>query len=95
MTNTEIKNPIPRVPERANEGKTAEQIVDEQFFTAQSGRKADATDKLLIADIEEKVKSLARTIVLDVPPGRNRSTALTKLEDVQMRAIRAIFSPVG
>lgn len=93
MTNTEIKNPLPRVPEFTP--PTAEQIVDDQFFTAQSGRKADATDKLLIADIEGKVKSLARTIVLDVPPGRNRSTALAKLEDVQMRAIRAIFSPVG
>ena len=93
MTNTEVNNHLPLVPEFTP--RTAEQIVDDQFFTAQSGRKATESDKLLISSIEEQVKSLARTIVLDVPPGRNRSTALTKLEDVQMRAIRAIFSPVG
>lgn len=86
---------IPLVPEFNADPRTAEQIVEDQFFTAQSGRKADETDKSLIASIEKKVKSLAMTVVLDVPPGRNRATALTHLEDFQMRAIRAIFSPVG
>lgn len=86
---------IPLVPEFNADPRTAEQIVEDQFFTSQSGRKATDSDRLLIAEIEAKVKSLARTIILDVPAGRNRSLALTHLEDVQMRAIRALFSPVG
>lgn len=79
----------------APKAKTAEQQADEQFFTSQTGRTATDSDKVLMALIGEKVKGLARTIYLDVPAGRNRSLALTALEDVQMRAIRAIFSPVG
>lgn len=79
----------------APKAKTAEQQAEEQFFTAQTGRVADESDKALMALINDKVKGLARTIFLDVPAGHNRSLALTALEDVQMRAIRAIFSPVG
>lgn len=79
----------------APKAKTAEQVVDERFFTSQNGRVADEGDKILMAHINEKVKDLARTIELDVPAGRNKAVALTALEDVQMRAIRAIFSPVG
>lgn len=75
--------------------KTADQLAEERFFTSQTGRVADESDKALIANINEKVKSLARTILLDVPVGRNQSIALKALEDVQMRAIRAVFSPVG
>lgn len=77
------------------EVKTAEQIVEETYFTAQSGRKATDTDRRLIADIEAAVKQLALIIELDVPGGRNKSLAKKALEDVQMRAIRAIFSPIG
>lgn len=75
--------------------KTAEDIVNDTFFTAQSGRKATDTDRRLIADIEAAVKQLALIIELDVPAGRNKSLAKKALEDVQMRSIRAIFSPIG
>ncbi|AWY05851.1 hypothetical protein SEA_PLATTE_27 [Microbacterium phage Platte] len=75
--------------------QTAEEIVNETFFTAQSGRPATNADRKLIADIEAAVKQLALIIEIDVPNGRNKSLAKKALEDVQMRAIRAIFSPIG
>lgn len=75
--------------------KTAEQQAEEMFFNSQTGRTATDTDRELMTLINEKVKTLGRTILLDVPAGRNRSLALTALEEVQMRAVRAIFSPVG
>ncbi|QDH92180.1 hypothetical protein SEA_PHILLYPHILLY_29 [Microbacterium phage PhillyPhilly] len=75
--------------------KTAEQVVAEQFFTAQTGRSANESDKALAQAIHEKVVALALLIEIDIPAGRNKSLAKTALEDVQMRAIRAIFSPVG
>lgn len=75
--------------------QTAEEIVNETFFTAQTGREATESDKALVAAIHEKVTELAYLIELDVPPGRNKSLAKTALEDVQMRAIRGVFSPIG
>lgn len=75
--------------------KTAEQVVEETYFTAQSGRPATESDKALVAAIHEKVVELALLIEIDVPAGRNKSLAKTALEDVQMRAVRAVFSPVG
>lgn len=92
---TNIESTAPRVPERENEGKTAEQIVDETYFTSATGRKPRESDLTLMAAINEQVKTLGRTIELDVPGGRNKSLAKKALEDVQMRAIRAIFSPIG
>lgn len=86
---------IPLVPEFNHDPRTAEQIVNETFFTAQSGRAATDSDRKLVADIEAAVKQLALIIELDVPAGRNKSLAKKALEDVQMRAIRGIFSPVG
>lgn len=74
---------------------TAEDVVRDTFFTTQTGRVATESDKLLIADIHEKVVALALVIELDVPAGRNKSLAKKALEDVQMRAVRAIFSPIG
>lgn len=79
----------------APKAKTAEQLAEERFFTSQTGRVPDESDNALMALINDKVKDLARTILLDVPVGPNQSIALKALEDVQMRAIRAIFSPVG
>lgn len=75
--------------------QTPEEIVNETFFTAQSGRPATDEDRKLIADIEAAVKQLALIIETDVPKGRNKSLAKTALEEVQMRAVRAIFSPIG
>ena len=75
--------------------QTAEQVVSETYFNAQTGRTPTESDKALIADIHEKVTALGLLIEIDVPPGRNKSLAKKALEDVQMRAVRAIFSPVG
>lgn len=72
---------------------TAEQMADWHFFNAKNGRKPTQSELDLIDAIQEKTKDLARTIFLDVPPGRNRSLAITALEDVQIRAVRAIFEP--
>lgn len=75
--------------------KTAEQVVADTFFTAQTGRVATDADKALIQAIHEKVVALALLIEIDVPNGRNKSLAKKALEETQMRAVRAIFSPVG
>jgi hypothetical protein len=59
-----------------------------------------ATDRYFTASEDDRVVALRNAIVdlavhLDtlVPPGRNKSLALTALEDVQMRANRGIFAP--
>lgn len=80
---------------RVERNGTAEQVVNERFFTAQTGRKPTESDKALVQAIHDKVEALALLIEIDVPSGRNKSLAMTALEDVQMRAIRAVFSPVG
>lgn len=84
---------LPRVPEAPV--VTAEQVVSDTFFTAQTGRAATEADKALVAAIHEKVVALALLIEIDVPGGRNKSLAKKALEDVQMRAVRAVYSPIG
>lgn len=75
--------------------QTAEEIVAETFFTSQTGREATESDKVLVAAIHQKVTELALLIEIDVPAGRNKSLAKKALEDVQMRAIRGVYSPIG
>jgi len=89
MTNAPEASPIAE-PHRQ---LTAEEVVAQQFFTAQTGRKATAADLNLVGAIHEKVTALALLIEIDVPGGRNKALAKTALEEVQMRAIRAIFAP--
>lgn len=72
---------------------TAEQLADYHFFNAKSGRKPTESEGLLIDAIQAKVKDLGRLIFLDVPSNRNRSLAIKALEDVSMRAVRALFEP--
>lgn len=72
---------------------TAEQLADHHFFNAKSGRKPTESEGLLIDAIQEKVKDLGTLIFLDVPSNRNRSLAITALEEASMRAVRAIFEP--
>lgn len=79
----------------SNAQKTAEQVATETYFNAQTGRKPSEADKALVAAIHEKVLDLGILIELDVPAGRNKALAKTALEEVQMRANRAIFSPIG
>lgn len=77
----------------SNVPQTAEELADFHFFNAKSGRKPTEREGKLIDDIQDQAKKLARTIFLDVPPNRNRSLAITALEDAAMRAVRAIFEP--
>lgn len=72
---------------------TAEQLADHHFFNAKSGRKPDQRESDLIDTIQDRVKSLAHVIFLDVPENRNRSLAINALEEASMRAVRAIFEP--
>lgn len=77
----------------SNAPQTAEQLADFHLFNAKNGRKPTDREAKLIDSIQEHGKTLARTIFLDVPENRNRSLAITALEDAVMRATRAIFEP--
>lgn len=72
---------------------TAEQLADHHFFNAKGGRKPTEIEGQLIDAIQAKVKDLGQLIFLDVPSNRNRSPAIKALEDVSMRAVRALFEP--
>jgi hypothetical protein len=64
----------------------------ERFFTAQSGKPAENWQKNAVAVINANIIELAAAIDELVPHTRNKSLALTALEDVSMRANRAIFA---
>lgn len=64
-----------------------------RFFTAAAGAPPTAQQKEAVATLREHIVALAAQIEELTPPGRNQSLALTALEDVQMRANRAIFAP--
>lgn len=64
----------------------------ERFFTAASGKKPDLEQLAAVNTLQALVVGLAAQIELLVPGGRNKSLALTALEDVQMRANRGIFA---
>lgn len=66
--------------------------IADRFITAANGTPPTARQKAAVADIAECVIRLAEEIDLFVPEGRNKALALTALEDVQMRANRAIFA---
>lgn len=74
---------------------TAEQVVEDTYFTSATGRKPGPEDVALMADINAAVKKLGLIIEVGLPGGRNKSLAKTALEETQMRAIRSIFSPIG
>jgi hypothetical protein len=57
----------------------------ERFFTA-----SEHPD---VVTLRERIVALGAEIDRRVPAGRNKSLALTALEDVQMRANRGIFAP--
>lgn len=66
---------------------------NERFFTAAAGNPPTAEQKDLVAELRRVIVDLGALIEEQVPNGRNKSLALTALEDVQMRANRAIFDP--
>lgn len=65
----------------------------EQFFSAAEGREPTDDERALISSLTYAVRRLGQEIIQNVPNGRNKSLALTALEEVQMRANRAIFDP--
>lgn len=66
-----------------------------RFFSAVTSGPPTEPQKLAVIRIRELVIDLAAQIEVDVPTGRNKSIALTALEDVAMRANRGIFDPVA
>lgn len=77
----------------ADEQNAARTAAEQRFFTATSGAPATDDQKDVVAALRNLIVDLAEVIVLAVPNGRHKSLALTALEDVQMRANRAIFDP--
>lgn len=68
-----------------DDGKAAWQHAASRYFTA--------SEHEAVVRLREQIQFLAATALLTVPDGRNRSIALTALEDVQMRLNRGIFAP--
>ena len=66
--------------------------LEERFITAAGGNPPTTEQRAAVAQIGEAVIQLASHIEALVPHGRNKSLALTALEDVQMRANRGIFA---
>lgn len=70
------------------------EAASERFFTASTPGREPATDEQreAVLKINQQVVALAATIDDLTPGSRNKSLALTALEDVSMRANRAIFA---
>lgn len=83
---TDSIKPAPATPTEA-ETEAAYENAEKRFFTA-----SEHPD---VVRLRELIQELGAAIDLVVPNGRNKSLALTHLEDVQMRANRGIFAPEG
>lgn len=79
----------------AETSASAHDAAEQRFFTASAGKPPTDQQKLDVAKLRELIVDLATAIEDRVPNGRHKSLALTALEDVQMRANRGIFSPIG
>lgn len=66
--------------------------LESRFFTASAGNPPTEEQKSATAQIREATVQLAAHIEALVPGGRNKSLALTHLEDVLMRANRGIYA---
>lgn len=66
--------------------------LEERFSTAAGGNPPTDEQRNAVRQITENVINLASHIEAHVPAGRNKSLALTALEDVHMRANRGIFA---
>jgi hypothetical protein len=75
--------------------EATKEAVAKRFFTATNGQPPTSEQKSNVAVLIQHVVELAAAIEHYVPVGRNKSLALTALEDVQMRANRGIFAPEG
>lgn len=80
MTNTALPTP------------TAEDRARARFITASTGQPPTDEQRDAVRQLGNLVVELAVAIEELTPRSRNQSLALTALEDVQMRANRAIFA---
>ena len=80
MTNSSLPEP------------TAEDRARGRFFTATTGQPPTDEQRAAVKAINDAVIALAVVIEANTPNSRNKSLALTALEDVSMRANRAIFA---
>lgn len=71
---------------------TAEDRARGRFFTAATGQPPTDEQRAAVKAINEAIVALAVVIEENTPPSRNKSLALTALEDVSMRANRSIFA---
>ena len=69
----------------------AETPLETRFPTAADGAPPTDDQRTAVAQLREATINLASHIEAHVPNGRNKSLALTALEDAQMRANRGIF----
>ena len=81
-------NPITDEQQEYDDAKAR---AEARFTTSVSGGRPTDAQIDNVRAIAEAVVELAAAIDLLVPDGRNKSLALTALEDVHMRANRAIF----
>ncbi len=65
--------------------------IAKRFGAAATGNPPTDRQRLTVRKLQEAVTELGYLIEFNTPAGRNKSLALTALEDVQMRANRAIF----
>jgi hypothetical protein len=66
--------------------------IEQRFMTAAGGQPPTEDQKAAVRQITEAVVELGHRIEFLTPAGRNKSLALTALEDVHMRANRGIFA---
>lgn len=87
---------MPFIPDHYQDGHDIGHIdpptIDVAYLTAEE-RFFTASEDPRVVELRDAIQALAVRIDLLVPPGRNKSIALTALEDVQMRTNRAIFAP--
>jgi len=71
---------------------SARQRMVARFVTAASGTPPTDEQKSAINMLQSAAVDLATAIEMLVPDGRDKSIALTHLEDTLMRAVRGIFT---
>lgn len=66
--------------------------IEERFPTSVTGAPPTDEQRAIVTQLHARVVELAEYVDAVVPDGRDKSIALTSLEDVLMRANRAVFA---
>jgi len=82
---------FPQSRDEPKEKIMEESTLDTRFPTAADGAPPTDEQREAVKQIRNATINLAAHIEGNVPSSRNKSLALTALEDVQMRANRGIF----